>query len=246
MLRLIEKATKQKIERMELPSKETVANRRLEKFKQKVMGIITNKDLEYLCGVIEHMESEHAVDAREIAAALAFLLQGEQPLKVVDNAPPAEKQRAENKPGRDTAGQRKETEAKIQPQMGKAQPLKKFPEIEMVRYRIEVGKLHGATPKDIVGAIANEADIESQYIGHIKLYDDFSTVDLPEGMPKELFQHLKKVRVRQQKLNISLVDNGQEGAAVQFKPSKRKPRGSAKKSPAKRASKPAAKKRRGE
>jgi ATP-dependent RNA helicase DeaD len=238
MLRLIEKATKQKIERMELPSKESVANRRLEKFKQKVMGIITNEDLEYLCGVVEHMESEHAVDARDIAAALAFLLQGKQPLKVVENALPTEKERAEKKPGRETARPRKESEAKIPQHLGIAQPLKKFPEIEMVRYRIEVGKQHGATPKDIVGAIANEADIESQYIGHIKLYDDFSTVDLPEGMPKELFQHLKKVRVRQHKLNISLADSDQKSEAAQFKPSKRKPGGSAKKSAARRTSKP--------
>jgi len=222
MLRSIEKATKQQILRMELPSKETVANRRLEKFKQKVMDVISNEDLDYLNSVIEHMESEHAIDARDIAAALAFMLQGKLPLKVAEKETPISKERLakpeREKSHRDT-GEFREAKPRKDFEPGraqKAQPLKKFPEIAMVRYRIEVGREHGATPKDIVGAIANEADIESQYIGHIKLYDDFSTVDLPEGMPKELFQHLKKVRVRQQKLNISLMDSSQgKGEAQQ-------------------------------
>jgi ATP-dependent RNA helicase DeaD len=114
----------------------------------------------------------------------------------------------------------------------------------MVRYRIEVGREHGATPKDIVGAIANEADIESQYIGHIKLYEDYSTVDLPDGMPKELFQHLKNVRVRQHKLNISVAKSGENDDAVQQMPPRKKPRFGAKKPAEKRKIKSAAKKRR--
>jgi ATP-dependent RNA helicase DeaD len=94
-----------------------------------------------------------------------------------------------------------------------------------------------------VGAIANEADIESQYIGHIKLYEDYSTVDLPEGMPKELFQHLKNVRVRQHKLNISMPHSGQSGAASQSAPSRKKPGGAPNKKPAgSHKHKPAAKK----
>jgi ATP-dependent RNA helicase DeaD len=75
----------------------------------------------------------------------------------------------------------------------------------MVRYRIEVGRNHGVMPRDIVGAIANEAGVEYAYIGYIGLEEDYSTVDLPEGMPKEIFQHLKKIRVRQRPLNISVV-----------------------------------------
>jgi ATP-dependent RNA helicase DeaD len=74
-------------------------------------------------------------------------------------------------------------------------------------YRIEVGKEHGVRAGDIVGAIANEANIDSQFIGNIKLFDHFSTVELPADIPTEIFQHLKKVYVRKQKLNIS-VDTG--------------------------------------
>ena len=74
-------------------------------------------------------------------------------------------------------------------------------------YRIEVGKEHGVRAGDIVGAIANEANIDSQFIGNIKLFDHFSTVELPANIPAEIFQHLKKVYVRKQKLNIS-IDTG--------------------------------------
>ncbi len=252
MLRMIEKATKQPIERMELPSKETVANRRLEKFKQKVMDIITNEDLDYLGGVVDRMESEYAIDARDIAAALAFLLQGKLPLQVAEKEVAFKKDISAKKEReksvrytdqtRDVTKPRKEFESRKPSHTEKAQPLKKFPEIEMVRYRIEVGREHGATPKDIVGAIANEADIESQYIGHIKLYDDHSTVDLPDGMPKELFQHLKKVRVRQQKLNISLAEGGESEGAFQPMQQRKKPQSGSKKPAGKRKPKPATKK----
>lgn len=80
-------------------------------------------------------------------------------------------------------------------------------DIEMETYRLAVGHNHDVKPGDIVGAIANEAEIDAAYIGRIELHDDYSTVDLPTGMPKELFQHLRKVRVRNQPLHIQRLDN---------------------------------------
>jgi ATP-dependent RNA helicase DeaD len=74
----------------------------------------------------------------------------------------------------------------------------------MQTYRIEVGRVHGVKPANIVGAIANEASIEPKYIGRIDIHDDYSTLDLPEGMPKELFKQLKSVTVSGQQLRISL------------------------------------------
>ncbi|RLA53429.1 MAG: ATP-dependent helicase, partial [Gammaproteobacteria bacterium] len=71
------------------------------------------------------------------------------------------------------------------------------------RFRIEVGHKHGVKPGNIVGAIANEAEIESEYIGRIEIFDDYSTVDLPEGMPREVFKHLKAVWVSGHRLQIS-------------------------------------------
>ena len=83
--------------------------------------------------------------------------------------------------------------------------MRQHPDVELVRYRIEVGSSHGASPGDIVGAMINEAGIESEFIGHIDMQDEHSTVDLPDGMPKEIFQHLKRVRVRQQAMKIEQV-----------------------------------------
>ena len=73
----------------------------------------------------------------------------------------------------------------------------------METFRLEVGLSHGAKPGNIVGAIANEAGIEGQLIGRIRLYEDYSTVDLPEGMPAEIFNGLKKTRVAGRPLEIS-------------------------------------------
>ncbi len=78
------------------------------------------------------------------------------------------------------------------------------PEPGMERYRIEVGLAHGAQAKNIVGAIANEAELDSQHIGQLRLYDTYSTVDLPEGMPKEVHKHLRKVWVCGRQLEISV------------------------------------------
>ena len=94
---------------------------------------------------------------------------------------------------------------------GKPDRSRKSSPVDWVRYRIEVGRRHEATPGDIVGAIANEAGIDSQFIGQIRLYDDYSTVDLPEGMPQEVFRQLKQVRVRQQRLNIHRDTGGKHG-----------------------------------
>lgn len=85
---------------------------------------------------------------------------------------------------------------------------KQLPELEpgMKRYRIEVGYAHQVSPREIVGAIANEAGIEGKHIGQITIFDDFTTVDLPEGMPKEIYHHLQKTRVKGQPMRISEFD----------------------------------------
>ncbi|HST44990.1 MAG TPA: DbpA RNA binding domain-containing protein, partial [Luteimonas sp.] len=79
-------------------------------------------------------------------------------------------------------------------------------ELAMETFRIEVGHVHGVQPGNIVGAIANEADLESRYIGRIDIRDDYSLVDLPEGMPRELLEHLKRVYVSGQALKMRRAD----------------------------------------
>src|SRR3546814_15505637 len=81
----------------------------------------------------------------------------------------------------------------------------------METFRIEVGHVHGVQPGNIVGAIANEADLESRYIGRIDIRDDYSLVDLPEGMPRELLEHLKRVYVSGQSLKMRRADAADTG-----------------------------------
>ena len=79
-----------------------------------------------------------------------------------------------------------------------------YAEGRLARYRIDVGREHMASPKDIVGAIANEAGIESRFIGQINLFENYSTVELPADLSNEIIQILRRARVRQQALNLRL------------------------------------------
>ncbi len=206
MLRAIEKATRQPIEQMNLPSRADVAGKRIERFKQMITDTLEAQELAFYEEVIDGYQAEHDIGMSEIAAALAFLVQRDKPLVVKEKAP------QEKVPQRE---QEKRPRRESRPDEG------------MERYRIEVGREHGVEPKHIVGAIANEADLESRYIGHIRINDTFSTVDLPGGMPKEMFLHLKKVWVCGQQLRISLLRDAEKGKKPKAKRKMPKAKGKA-------------------
>ncbi len=201
MLAAIERATRKKIEIMELPSTELINDQRVAKFKQRITDTLANEDLGMFAQMIEQYQQEHNVPAEEIAAAIAQMLQGDTPF-LLQNKPKskASQKRAKDDWDRDDRPQRTKRSQK----QG-ARPARKesLPEEGMDRYRIEVGHNHDVLPGNIVGAIANEAGMDSQYIGRINIYEDHSLVDLPEGMPKEVFNLLKNVWVSGQKLKIS-------------------------------------------
>jgi ATP-dependent RNA helicase DeaD len=203
MLRQIERATRQPIEEMFPPSHSDIVNRRVDQFKQLITDAISSQDLTYFDGVVAQYQQEQNTSPREIASALAYLLQKDRPLVVQERAPEPRRERRdfEDRPQRND---------RFGGGGGGASGGDRKPDESMTRYRIEVGREHGAQPGNIVGAIANEVGIDSQYIGHIKLYDRHSTVDLPEGMPRRAFQHLKTVYVCGRELRIS-VDNGSSG-----------------------------------
>jgi ATP-dependent RNA helicase DeaD len=77
--------------------------------------------------------------------------------------------------------------------------------VQMETYRLEVGATHGIKPGNIVGAIANEAGIEGVHIGRVDIREDHSYVDLPPGMPKNIFKGLQRVRVAGRELRLSRV-----------------------------------------
>jgi len=211
MLAAIERATRKKIEIMELPSTEHINDKRVASFKQRITDTLANEDLGLFSEMIEQYQQEHNVPAQDIAAAVAQMLQGDTPF-FLQNKPTRKANKKQSRddwdkndrPSRDNRsgkqGERKYGERK-QSERG---PRKESPPEEgMDRYRIEVGHDHEVQPGNIVGAIANEAGMDSQYIGRINIYDDYSLVDLPEGMPKEVFDLLKNVWVSGQKLKIT-------------------------------------------
>ncbi len=209
MLNAIERATRQKIEMMELPSTELINDKRIDRFKQRITDTLANEDLALFSQLVEQYEQEHNVPAIEIAAALANLLQGDIPL-LLQNKPQRQSRSRDDWDKEDRGRRERPGRDRAQRGGGERSPRRERkpgdapPDEGMQRYRIEVGHDHQVKPGNIVGAIANEADIESKYIGRICIYDDFSTVDLPEGMPKELLYTLKKVWVSGQQLKISL------------------------------------------
>ncbi|NOX90970.1 MAG: DEAD/DEAH box helicase [Gammaproteobacteria bacterium] len=237
LLYSIEQATRKKIERMELPSTEIINDKRIDKFKQRITDTLATEEMGIFYQLIEQYQQEHNVPALEIAAALAHLLQGDTPL-LLQNKPqrqsrdnwdrddrPAANKRGDhrgNKRERDNQhNNRDRSEAKIRPRKERA-PKKEMPPAEgLERFRIEVGHNHDVQPGNIVGAIANEAGLDGKHIGHIKIHDDFSYVDLPEGMPKEVFQDLIKVRVAGQALKISRINADGKPVAADKKSEKR-------------------------
>jgi ATP-dependent RNA helicase DeaD len=224
MLQAIEKATRKEIELMELPSTDMVNNRRIEKFKQRISDTMAEEDLSLFKGLIEQYKLEQQVDTLDIAAALAKQMQGSAPFLLSGKAvgkPAPEPGRRDSEAGRkprreqtrdasERAGkprreqqQRNASESAGKPRREYSDPKEQAIEKGMDRFRIEVGHQHKVKPGNIVGAIANEADIDSKYIGRINIFEEYSLVDLPENMPKELLRELKKVRVAGQRLNIS-------------------------------------------
>jgi ATP-dependent RNA helicase DeaD len=219
MLRAIERATRQPIEEMKLPTVEAVNDVRIARFKQRITDTLAQGELAQFQQLIEQYEQEHNVPAIEIAAALARLAQGDRPL-LLTPPPKREYERREHtareprghdgeRPGRRPREPREPRSFEHRPPRphNAAEPGKRT-------YRIEVGHEHGVKPGNIVGAIANEAGLESQFIGRVSIRGDYSLIDLPEGMPKEVFEHLKKVWVSQQQLRISEWDGTEEPAGA--------------------------------
>lgn len=220
MLYSIEQATRQRVELLEMPSTEDINNLRIAEFKQRISDTLAGEQLESFAHIIEQYEQEHNVPAQEIAAALACMVQGDKPLLLKDEPrpqrevtqarfdEPQDKRRSmrnlrsesveeylgeERKPRRESPAQRsRDTGDRPAPARGQD------------RYRLEVGRSHGIEPRHIVGAIANEIGLESEFIGNISIGDDSSTVDLPEGMPKTVFKQLQQLRVCGHPLNASL------------------------------------------
>ncbi|RTL54407.1 MAG: DEAD/DEAH box helicase, partial [Rhodocyclaceae bacterium] len=254
MLRMIEQATRQPIEAMQLPSPEAVADRRVAQFKQQVVDVLgESHDLSFLEDVVQQIVTEQGIEPQEVAAALAWLVQQERPLNpdaarrgpaaaVRSSGPgaaamptasagttaaamtPVGPGSDPNDPWAEARRLKQERKAAEKAEKlargdaprapwrddkahntshGAARPTG----FGKTRYRIAVGRDDGISPKDVVGAIANEAGIESRFIGQINLFNDFSTVELPDSLPNDVLGILRRIRVRGKPMDLQ-VDTG--------------------------------------
>ena len=216
LLKAIERATRQPVAPLSLPTIKEVNEVRISRFKDQIRTTLAEGGgLEVFRSLIEEIEREDNVPAIEIAAALAKLARGDEPLLLTK---PDREARPEGVPSQREFGGGAERGFQDRPPRGdweerparaprepgfKKERVAREPEPGMATFRIEVGYVHGAKPGNIVGAIANEANIPSKHIGRIEIYDDYSTLDLPDDMPKDLVDHLKTVWVAGRQLDIT-------------------------------------------
>ena len=193
LLYAIEKHTRQKIQRLELPSTEMVNNRRIANFKQRITDTLAEEGLEFMQSLLEQYRQEHNIPAIEIAAALAKLTLGDQPLLMGEQKERHQDERRNHR--HDQADHRETRSHREKALMGDV-------EAGMERFSLAVGHRNQVKPGNIVGAIANEAGVDSQHIGRIEIHDEHTLIDLPAGMPDDVFHHLKNVWVCGRKLNI--------------------------------------------
>ena len=211
MLRAIERATNQPIEPMELPSVAAINEVRMDKFKQQITETLESSDLTLFRKLVEDYEQALNVPAIEIAAALAKMARGDVPLQLEppkrDERPAKAfepRERSDKRPVREPRGERESRgERPERPFREKKERAPRDAEPGKETFRIEVGHEHGVKPGNIVGAIANEAGLDAKHMGRIEIFDDYSLVDLPEGMPKEILKHLKTVWCAGQQLRIT-------------------------------------------
>ena len=193
LLFAIEKATKQKITEMDLPSRDIVTKKRVTAFRDQIQQVFSEEKLHFYQELSDQLSEELSLSPAELAGALLYLAQKEKPLQMPADPEPRKSSLREDRKDkrdrndRDGGASRSSNET-------------------WDRYKLEVGRNDSVEVKHIVGAIANEADINSRFIGHIKLHDSYSTIELPEGMPDDLLTKLKTVQICGKNTNIEFLD----------------------------------------
>jgi ATP-dependent RNA helicase DeaD len=182
MLSSIERATRQPITAMSVPSRKAISDRRVTLFNEQLTEAMQSEELEFFEELIDNYQHEHNTGLRKIASTLAYLLQKDKPLQ---------------------SGNELESEVQDFEKETECQP-------ELQPYRVEVGRQHGVEPRHLVGAIANEARINSKSIGQISINKDYCLIDLPANLPEQIMKKLENVWVCGQKLQISIATSDKE------------------------------------
>jgi ATP-dependent RNA helicase DeaD len=231
-IRHYERLTSGTVNMYELPNIQELGEKRVERARDEIASIVGAKDLTSMRTIIETMAAESELSMVDLAAALLYQKQLKQPLEPKEDPKPRRDTRERTSNGRDRnerndrsdrgRDSRRDSRADSRGDRGESRGDRNSPraarddkprkakvnrnDVDWQTYRLEVGKEHGARPGDIVGAIANEISLDSSYIGAINLHEKHSFVQLPKGIPEDLFKQLKGVRVRRQPLAITTSD----------------------------------------
>ncbi len=196
-LRLIERATKQSIEVVEAPTVDQVNAGRVERFCERIDQVTSARDLTLFKDLIAKYVQESGKPIEMVAAALAQISMQGRPFLLKEESKSerskSQRDRSDRHDREPNAGPGKRERREFGP-----------PEEGKVRYRIQVGHRDGVRPGNIVGAVANEAGIDGEFIGSIQIHDAFSTVDLPEGMPEDVFHALQSARIMGKPMRLSI------------------------------------------
>lgn len=218
LLAAIERATRQRITPLDLPTAADVSNRRIAVFKQRITDAMQSTERAFMQSIIEQYQQEHDVTGTDVAAALGCMVLGNRPLTLApDEGRVRRKSEHADRPERPdfsaerfkdnrSGGERAGRDRFDDDRFGGEKPPRRKQRIgdhEVETWRIEVGSDHGVAPGNLVGAIANEAGLDSSHIGRIEIFPEYSTVDLPIGMPKAIFQDLRKAWVCGRQLLLS-------------------------------------------
>jgi ATP-dependent RNA helicase DeaD len=226
LLKAIERATRQPLTQMQLPSIEDVNVTRVAKFTESITGALGSDQIAFFRDIIDRYELDHDVPAADIAAALAVLVQDDQPLLLepekVEPARVFDGKRDRDKGGAwDFEKGRRRDRDDERPRRREPGGKRTRSDVPMATYTIAVGKRHRVEPRQIVGALANEGGLNRNDFGHIDIRGDHSLVELPADLPPETWTALERTRISGKLIELS--EGGASAPARSSAPTK-KPR----------------------
>ncbi|HEY0167346.1 MAG TPA: DEAD/DEAH box helicase [Jatrophihabitans sp.] len=200
LLSSIERATRQPLTEMALPTVEDVNTTRVAKFADSITASLASPQLHFFRGLVDDYAREHDVPVADVAAALAVLSQDDQSFLLAPE-PPVVKRKNEFSSGADRSADRDRD--RDRPAVRVAGQRRAKSDVRMATYRIRVGRRHKVQPGFIVGALANEGGLSRQDFGHIDIKIDHSLVELPADLPPRTLDALSRTRISGQLIELT-------------------------------------------
>ncbi|MBA2463516.1 MAG: DEAD/DEAH box helicase [Nocardioidaceae bacterium] len=201
LLRAIEKATRQQVTVMQLPTIDDVNTTRVARFNQSITEALESDQLGFFRDLVAGYEHDHGVGATDVAAALAVLVQDDQPLLRDVEAPAPVR-------AFDKGSDRRHEQPSRGPKRREPGPRRQRGSVPLATYSIAVGKRHKVEPRQIVGAIANEGGLRREDFGHIDIRGDHSLVELPADLSPQTVESLTRTRISGKLIELSGPESG--------------------------------------